>query len=112
LFTKKFEDIDIKLNQENFDYLIQTIRNNDYLMVKRLLNEDPNLVHFYDKLNQYPIHWAAKRKSYKIASLIISKNSPIDCQDLAGRTPLHLSVENSCLDLIKVKTPKLFIFIY
>ena len=49
-FLKGDFNTEIIIDESHFDYLIQTIRDNNYQMVKKLLSENPNLVNFYDKV--------------------------------------------------------------
>lgn len=58
-------------------------------MAKILLSSgpcDPSLV---DKAGNTPLHWAARAGDYRVADVLLRKNSPLDHKNAAGEAPLH-----------------------
>eukprot|EP00347_Sterkiella_histriomuscorum_P016095 403354513 len=56
-----------------------------------MLQEDKFLVHQYDHLHQYPLHFAAKRDNIELIKLLIHYKADVNCRDLNGRTPLFFA---------------------
>ena len=82
--------------------LICAIKDKDIENINKMIDENYFLLYDFDNFNQTPLHWAAKRNVYEIISKIVSKGGHINAIDQAGRTPLHISCENSCFEATQI----------
>lgn len=64
----------------------------DVELVKKILNENPNLVNEKDELGFTVAHFVAGAKSQDIVEFVLSKNVNINVKNKYGSTPLHIAV--------------------
>ncbi|CDW76885.1 ankyrin repeat-containing protein [Stylonychia lemnae] len=56
--------------------------------VWQMLQDDKFLVHQFDHLHQYGLHFAAKRNNPEMIKLLLFNKSDVNAKDINGRTPL------------------------
>lgn len=64
----------------------------DVELVKKILNENPNLINEKDELGFSVAHFVAGSKSKEIVEFVLSKNININVKNKYGSTPLHIAV--------------------
>src|SRR5438876_916215 len=57
------------------DALLQSVRDGDVSVVKRLLSGDPRLVRATDHHLKTPLHWAATMGSTKVADMLLARGA-------------------------------------
>ena len=82
--------------------LICAIKDKDINIINYILDHESFLVYDFDNFKQTPLHWAAKRNVYQVISKIISKGGNVNALDEAGRTPLHVSIENESFESTQI----------
>jgi hypothetical protein len=95
-------DKKIPHNEKTSIIFIQAIRDKNYNKVIDMVQNNFLLALDYDDFNQTPLHWCAKRNVYQCISLLVSKGADINAKDLAGRTPMHIAVQNNAIDSLEV----------
>lgn len=65
---------------------------NDKLVT--LLEANKYLVYEYDHLFMTTLHWCAIRGLFQTAHILLKYGADPDAQDIVGRTPLYLALEN------------------
>ncbi|ARE67600.1 SWPV1-034 [Shearwaterpox virus] len=94
-------DIDI-IDKNNRTPLFYAVKNNDYEMVKLLLNKGAN-VNIQDSIGYSCLHIATIRNSnIEIIKALIDNKIDLNAYDWIGRTPLHISVIKSNFDAVKL----------
>ena len=83
-------------------YLFRVIKAGDIDEIINVINDDNYLVSYKDEFDQIPLHICAKRNIYKIIAFLLSRLSPIDAQDISGRTPLMIAAQNNHLEFLTI----------
>ena len=83
-------------------YLFRVIKAGDIDEIINVINDDNYLVSYRDEFDQIPLHICAKRNIYKIIAFLLSRLSPIDAQDISGRTPLMIAAQNNHLEFLTI----------
>jgi RNA polymerase sigma factor (sigma-70 family) len=66
------------------------IRERDLRKVRRLLDEEPELVHAGDSRSSQPIHWAAMTRQLDVIDEVLGRGADINARRLDGAQPIHL----------------------
>lgn len=90
----------IAVDEKNSD-LHRAVLNNDYVLVKELLEEDadPNT---QNSLKQTPLHYAAHTGNVAIADLLIAYGAEVNAQDIEESTPLHYAARKDFIALAQL----------
>lgn len=68
--------------------ILQAARNGDLSVVKHLLCDDPSLVRATDECGKTPLHWAAERDHYQVATVLLDAGADLEARTSWGATPL------------------------
>jgi uncharacterized protein len=68
--------------------ILQSAKNGDVSVVKRLLSDDPSLVRATDEYLKTPLHWAAEHDHYHIAEMLMDAGADLEATTSWGATPL------------------------
>ncbi|CAD8069938.1 unnamed protein product [Paramecium sonneborni] len=71
----------------------QAIKDNQELIVVRLLQKVPYLVYDFDNAHMTGLHWAAKRGFPNLVKILIQHNADVDAKDIVYRTPLYIATD-------------------
>jgi uncharacterized protein len=67
--------------------ILQAVKNGDVPTVKRLLSEDPHLVHATDDHLKTPLHWAAEHNHQDVARMLLDAGADLEAATSWGATP-------------------------
>jgi ankyrin repeat protein len=67
------------------------IREGDLALVRRLLDERPELVHAGDRRSNQPIHWAVMTRQLDMIDEVLARGAVIDAPRQDGARPIHLT---------------------
>jgi len=70
------------------DAILQSVRDGDVSVVKRLLSGDPRLVRATDHHLKTPLHWAAEHDHHDVAEMLISAGADLEATTSWGATAL------------------------
>ena len=90
------------LKQKNGQYFFKIIKANDIEEIIKFMKKNIFIMFYRDPFMQSPLHIIAKRNSYKLISLFISRGADINSRDEGGRTPLFIAAQNNYLEFITV----------
>ncbi|KAM3128864.1 hypothetical protein pb186bvf_018999 [Paramecium bursaria] len=84
------------------DPFFEYIKENDILRVKSLLSIDQSYVNLRTKLNETPLHIAAKKNSIEIVEVLLNYNADERAKDMFGRTPRQSAQLAKSFDVLKL----------
>jgi ankyrin repeat protein len=67
--------------------ILQSARDGDASLVRRLLSDDPSLVRATDEHLKTPLHWAAERDHHDIAKMLLDAGADLEARTSWGATP-------------------------
>ncbi|NLB56817.1 MAG: hypothetical protein GX811_13840, partial [Lentisphaerae bacterium] len=59
------------------------------VVLKKLVESDPNRVISIDSFGKTPLHWAVVAKNHNAVKYLLHRRARVNAQDKKGRTPLH-----------------------
>lgn len=77
-------------NPAEGNLIAETIRSRDINAVKKLLDENPALVHAKDEHTNQPIHWATMTRQLEMIDLVLQYGADINAKRYDGARPIQL----------------------
>ena len=74
----------------------------DWITVKALLKDHPDLAFRKDDTGATLLHWAADKGQKALAEILLASKSEVNAQTADGRTPLHFAAQSGHEDLTTV----------
>lgn len=71
--------------------LSEAARNNDFILVKAILKENPNQINECDFYGSTSLHHAVVNKNIRIVQLLLENNANVNIRNMNGYTSLHYS---------------------
>ncbi len=68
--------------------ILQAVRDGDVLVVRRLLSDDPRLIHATDEHLKTLLHWAAEHDRHDVAEVLLHAGADLEAKTSWGATPL------------------------
>jgi RNA polymerase sigma factor (sigma-70 family) len=73
------------------DAVAEAIRDRDLARVRRLLDEQPELLHEGDRRSNQPIHWATMSRQPAMIDEVLARGADINAARADGARPIHLT---------------------
>lgn len=84
----------------NTKNLLFQIKENNRILVEKILDENKSCSLDFDIFKRTPLHWAAIRNFYEIIPKIVLYGADVEAKDFLGKTALHLAVMNNNYEAI------------
>ncbi|KAG6850109.1 hypothetical protein H0H93_001030 [Arthromyces matolae] len=66
-------------------------QNNQFSLLRSLVDENPKVVNSLDLDERTPLHWAASSGAIEIVRFLIDQKVEVDKPDISGWSPLHIA---------------------
>lgn len=100
---KKNKKTTIDKNSNNEENILTTIRSNDYDLFKKILQQNPDIIHStFGDLNRTLLHIACEEENEDIVELLLKSGADPNSIDQYGKTPFHVSASGNSASIFNI----------
>ena len=76
------------------DEIHELVKNKDLVKIKKLVKENPQVIHSIDENGRTALHWACRMDQLDITTFLIDNHSDVNKVDKKNIVPLHFAAAN------------------